>query len=258
MDVLSVNPKKASTLQEGIRMLGRMKTELLKLHVAFLQKLYVDPELERDIKTEFNKLYYDSHIFGKTWVNTSFLGVPIQKCVSDLWIYQEIITQRVPDLIIECGTANGGSALYLASLCDLVDNGEVLSIDIERKQGMPGIPEHKRITYLTGSSTSEGIISTIEASVTGTDRVMVILDSDHKKNHVLDELRSYQHFVTKNDYMIVEDTNINGHPVRSDFGPGPMEALDAFLRESADFIIDRDKEKFLVTFNPRGYLKKVR
>jgi cephalosporin hydroxylase len=58
--------------------------------------------------------------------------------------------------------------------------------------------------------------------------------------------------------MIVEDTNINGHPVRSDFGPGPMEALDAFLRESADFIIDRDKEKFLVTFNPRGYLKKVR
>ena len=89
------------------------------------------------------------------------------------------------------------------------------------------------------------------------DKVMVILDSDHHKEHVLNELRIYGKFVTKESYIIVEDTNINGHPVYPDFGPGPMEAVEEFLRENKNFVIDKTREKFYLTFNPRGYLKKI-
>lgn len=87
---------------------------------------------------------------------------------------------------------------------------------------------------------------------------MVILDSDHSQSHVAKELASYPEFVTRGSYLIVEDTAVNGHPVAREHGPGPMEALDDFLKTNNSFEIDRSREKFLLTFNPRGYLRKVK
>jgi cephalosporin hydroxylase len=89
---------------------------------------------------------------------------------------------------------------------------------------------------------------------------MVILDSDHSKDHVAKELELYHGFVTNGSYLVVEDSNLNGHPVYSGFGqgPGPMEALQEFLPKHPEFEIDKSKEKFLMSFNPNGYLKKVK
>ena len=87
---------------------------------------------------------------------------------------------------------------------------------------------------------------------------MVILDSDHKMEHVLRELDLYNQFVTKDSYLIVEDTNINGHPVKKEFGKGPMEAVDIFMKNNQEFYIDKSKEKYFLTFNPNGFLKKVK
>ncbi len=199
----------------------------------------------------FHRLYYESNAFTRT----SWLGVSALKCPLDLWIYQEIIHDLKPDLIIECGTASGGSALFLASICDLVGNGRVITIDIEDK---PGRPQHPRITYLHGSSISPAILEQVKSAVAEEDRALVLLDSDHRKDHVLAELRAYSSFVTSGSYLIVEDTNIGGHPVAPEAGPGPMEAVDAFLAENSAFVIDEGKEKFFLTFNPRGYLKRIK
>lgn len=218
-------------------------------------RVYIAPKLEKSIVDQFHKLYYDSHIFGKTWGNTFWMGIPIRKCPFDLWIYQEIIFKLKPDIIIECGTLYGGSVLFLASMCDLVDNGKVITIDIEDKEGRP---KHKRIKYLLGSSTSEKIVKQVRKLISDKDKIMVILDSDHHKEHVLNELRIYSEFVTKGSYIIVEDTNINDHPVLPTFGPGPMEAVGEFLKENKEFIVDRSKEKFYLTFNPKGYLRKIK
>lgn len=87
---------------------------------------------------------------------------------------------------------------------------------------------------------------------------MVILDSDHSKVHVLNELRIYSKLVTKGNYLIVEDTCINGHPVCQGFGPGPMEAVEEFLKENQDFVVDRTREKFYLTFNPKGGLRRIK
>ncbi len=205
--------------------------------------------VENPIATQFHQLYYDSAV----WMQTYWLGVPIQKCPLDMWIYQEIIFELRPDLIIECGTADGGSALYLASLCDLVQNGRILTIDIAAKPR----PQHPRITYLTGSSVAVDIYNAVRTAIRPGERVMVILDSDHSMGHVLNELRIYALLVTPGSYMIVEDTNINGHPVLPTFGPGPMEALQQFLAENPGFVPDKSREKFFVTFFPNGFLKKL-
>ena len=87
---------------------------------------------------------------------------------------------------------------------------------------------------------------------------MVILDSDHSFDHVLEEMNCYAPLVTKGSYLIVEDSNINGHPVRPNWGPGPMEAIEVFLQQNSEFISDRRCEKFLLTQNPRGYLQRVK
>jgi cephalosporin hydroxylase len=84
----------------------------------------------------------------------------------------------------------------------------------------------------------------------------VVLDSDHRADHVYKELLAYNGFVRSGDYLIVEDTNINGHPVIRDFGPGPMEALDLFLSQTSEFVIDERCQRFLMTLQPRGYLRR--
>lgn len=216
--------------------------------------------LSRETVENFHKLYYDSR--SQTWENTSWLGVPIWKCPLDLWVYQEIIHDVRPDIIIESGTAHGGSALFLASMCDLMNKGKVVTIDIAntpygKDSDNPARPQHSRIKYLIGSSTSEDIVEEIRKMVGDRDRVLVILDSDHSMKHVVSELEIYSKFVTKGSYMIVEDTNINGHPVCREFGPGPMEAIDKFLADNKNFVVDKNKEKFFMTFNPKGYLCRV-
>jgi cephalosporin hydroxylase len=237
------------------KFLRRLKNEVMTLRKVIYHRIYISHKLEKNIVDQFHKFYYDAHIFGGTWANTYWLGVPTEKCPLDLWIYQEIIFEVKPDVIIECGTGGGGSALFLANMCDLVDNGRVISIDIEYREDRP---KHERITYLIGSSTSEEIVRKVEGLIGEGDKVMVILDSDHHKEHVLKELKIYSKFVTKGSYLIVEDTNINGHPVAPDFGPGPMEAVEEFLKENKSFIIDKTREKFYLTFNPKGYLKRIK
>jgi len=144
--------------------------------------------------------------------------------------------------------------LFLASMCDLVNNGKVITIDIEDRKDRP---QHERIVYLLGSSISKEIVSQVKGLISDKDKVMVILDSDHHKEHVLNEIRIYHKLLTKGNYLIVEDTNINNHPVYPEFGPGPMEAVEEFLKENREFVADKNREKFYLTFNPKGYLIKI-
>src|SRR5215203_3701979 len=202
---------------------------------------------------QFHALYYDRN--EQTWGNTFWLGHHVLKCPLDLWTYQEILHEVQPELIIETGTYQGGSALFLASICDLLGRGEVLTIDVDRREDRP---RHPRITYLTGSSTSHAVLRQVRRRARDRSHVLVILDSGHARKHVLAELRAYAPLVTPGSYLVVEDTNLNGHPVYEAFGPGPMEAVQDFLKERDDFEVDRSREKFLFTFNPGGWLRKRR
>lgn len=200
----------------------------------------------------FHQIYY--HASHQTWNETYWMGVPTLKCPLDMWVYQEIIYETRPDLIIETGTYHGGSALYMAMICDAIGSGKVVTIDVLKRDPQP---EHSRLEYILGSSTSTEVVSQVESMITEDTKVMVILDSEHKKEHVLHELAIYSEYVKKGDYLIVEDTNINGHPVRPSWGAGPMEAVEEFMRTNYDFEIDKSREKFLMTQNPRGFLKKI-
>ena len=204
---------------------------------------------------DFHHLYYDGPgdtgpIFARTyWFNTLCL-----KCPLDLWVYQEIIAETTPSLIIETGTYAGGSALFMAHMLDILGHGEVISIDIDDNFTRPA---HPRITYVKGSSTDAALIKSLLQDRSEKESRLVILDSDHHKNHVLTELELFAPHVNAGNYIITEDTNVNGHPAYPSFGEGPFEAVEEFLRRNQNFIADETREKFLMTFNPRGYLKRI-
>ncbi len=218
---------------------------------GYLANLSAD---DRETVDQFLTLYYNARYSNLTWGNTMWRGVKTLRCPLDLWLYQEIIFETRPDLIVEAGTANGGGALYLASMCEMLAHGQVVSIDLRHP---PALPKHPRLTYLTGSSVAPEIVAAVKARANDAKQVLVILDSDHTMPHVLAELRAYAPLVRIGGYLIVEDTIVSGHPVRADFGPGPMEAIEEFLADRSDWVIDRTKEKFLLSFNRNGYLKRI-
>lgn len=222
---------------------------ILKIIQARLNRLF---HPKREVVDRFHSDYY----YSKKWAETYWMGKHVFKCPLDLWIYQEIIFEIKPDLIIESGTYHGGSALFFAHMLDVIGKGEVVTIDVDR---MPDMPVHDRIKYLEGSSISDEVVAKISESAKGKKTVMVFLDSDHKKEHVIQELNIYHKFVTPGSYLIVEDSNLNGHPIYTGFGvgPGPMEAIEEFLPSHPEFQIDKSREKFLLTFNPNGFLKKL-
>lgn len=219
--------------------------------------------MSKEIINKFHQQYYYSGV----WANdTKWMGIPVQKCPLDLWIYQELIFELRPDLIIETGTCYGGSALFMAHMCDLVGYGSIITIDINSTNIRT--KNNERIHYLNGSSIDDVILNTVAKHAKGRSIdimanrfgnppiIMVILDSDHSKDYVLKEMECYAPFVTKGSYMIVEDSDVNGHPICSDHGPGPAEAIIEFLKTHPEFEVDRSCEKFLMTQNPGGYLRK--
>ena len=213
------------------------------------------PDVETTVR-DFNRIFYDGPQAAPLFKTTSWLGVNAQKCPMDTWIYQEILWEKRPELIVETGVFAGGSTLFLASMFDLIGAGEVLAIDITLRYVDERVPRHPRIRLVEGNSIDPAIASQVRAACRGR-RTMVILDSDHTRAHVAAELAIYAPLVTPGQYLIVEDTNINGHPVYESFGPGPHEAVQEFLRHHGGWTVDRSRERLLVTFNPAGYLLRV-
>lgn len=208
------------------------------------------------VVARFNQIYYDS----KVWRRTSYLGIPIQQFPTDLWMIQEVLWEVKPDLIIETGTYNGGSTLFFADTIGRInETGAVVSVDIDPQIQQASLFDSfkKRIEVFKGDSVSPEIIEAIRRRAID-KKVLVTLDSLHTKEHVLDELNAYAPFVSLGSYLIVQDTNINGHPVYDEFGPGPMEAVREFLKTHANFVVDPGRERFLLTAYPSGYLKRVK
>ena len=202
------------------------------------------------------KWYFESNI----WKNLRYRGVRTLKLPLDMWNYQEILFERNIHWVIETGTRHGGSALYFADLLAAASReGGVISIDITHEALDPLAAEHPRVRLLLGDSASESIRQQAMALVPGERRggLLLILDSDHTASHVLRELEAWVPHLRRGDYLIVEDTIVNGHPVRPEFGPGPYEAIAEYVDRHPDRLQrdDAREGKFGCTFAVRGYFE---
>lgn len=236
-----------------------------------------DKEREQNIKnlSKDNAL----HILSKKWIidssdhkysyNFTWLGRPIIQFPQDIIAIQEIIWSIKPDLIIETGIAHGGGLILYASILELIGKGKVVGIDIDiRKHNRKEIEKHplsKRIKMIEGSSIDEETIRQVCRLTRNKKTILVILDSNHTKDHVLAELNRYSTFVTKDSYLVVFDTIIDDLPDRFfdskpwDRNNNPKLAVHEFLKNNDRFMIDKKLEnKLMITVAPDGYLKCIK
>lgn len=222
----------------------------------------------RKLKQTALNFFVDSAKYNYSY-NFAWLGRPIIQYPQDIVAMQEIIWEVKPDLIIETGIAHGGSLIFYASMLELLGKGKVLGIDIDiRKHNKKEIEKHKmfkRIKMIEGSSTDEKVIKEIKKIIKKHKKVLVCLDSLHTHNHVLRELELYSPFVSKGSYMVVFDTIIEYAPKGFyssrpwDKGNNPKTAVDKFLKNNKNFIIDKKiEDKLLITVAPGGYLKRIK
>ena len=179
-----------------------------------------------------------------------FLGVLTWQNPFDVWITQEILFELTPDFVVETGTFRGGSALLWATFLQQINpEARVITIDIKDKRASPA-REHplakSTVDFLLGSSTDPRVVSEVKRRVMG-KRVVVILDSLHTIEHVRAELEAYAPIVPVGSYIIVQDTRV-----------GPSEAVHQFLADRDDFVIDKSRERLLITNNFDGFLKRVK
>jgi len=199
-------------------------------------------------------LYHQKNIvFDKV----SSMGAKALKNPFDMWIYQEIIYEVKPDIIIEIGSYEGGSTLYFAHLLDILKKGNVISVEINRSRYKA---KHERIIEVTGDSSSPEVLKKV-AELCKDKTVLVIHDGDHRKKQVLKDLNNYSEFVSVGSYLIVEDGNVDLFKPGDGLGwmePGPLAATDQFLRENLNFKPDRERERYILTYNPKGFLKRIK
>jgi len=200
--------------------------------------------------------------------NFSWMGRPIIQFPQDMIAMQEIIWAVQPDIIVETGIAHGGSLVFYASMLELIGKGHVLGVDIDiRQHNREAIETHpmsKRIQMIQGSSIDPAIVEQVRQRVEG-KKVLVVLDSNHTHEHVLQELRAYAPMASVGSYCVVMDTVVEDMPVDAfpdrpwGKGDNPKTAVWAYLEENRDFEIDQAVHgKLLITVAPDGYLRRVR
>jgi cephalosporin hydroxylase len=185
--------------------------------------------------------------------HTTYFGVIALKNPLDFWIYQELIHRLKPDVIVEIGNYCGGGTLALAHLCELIGKGRVIGVDLDHTRVPDVVRNHPRITLITGEARES--FQSVAQQIGHDEQALIIEDSLHTFENTLQVLRTYSALIRPGGYFIVED-GICHHGLDIGPNPGPFEAIAAFTEENPAFVIDRSLENFLITWNPKGFLRR--
>ncbi len=196
----------------------------------------------------------------------TWLGVPIIQIPEDILMVQELIWKVRPDVVVESGVAHGGALILYASLFELMGRGRVIGIDVEiRKYNRLAIQSHPmsdRITLIERSSTDDDTLQEVRALIRPDETVLVMLDSNHSRAHVRDELERYAPLVAPGSYVVVFDSVMtmvhdapNGQPSWAD--DNPLAAVEDFLAAHPEFVQDRGYERLRATYCRGGFLRRL-
>jgi len=224
------------------------------MYMNLIKRIYARLGFFRSAGTRYHLWYYRNRIYN----TTTWVGVKTLKTPTDMWNYQEILHSLEPALVIEFGTRYGGSALFLAVVMRQIGNRfKLLSVDIDAETVSEQLRNDADIELMIMSSLDRRVaerIANLRTEYPGP--AFVILDSDHSKTHVIAEMKTLRPLLVSGDYLIVEDSNVNGHPVEPSHGPGPFEAINEYFQQyPEDYRHDAAREaKFGFSFATRGFL----
>lgn len=201
----------------------------------------------------------------KVMYEPTWLGIPIIQFPEDILMMQELIWKVRPDVIVEAGVAHGGSAVFYASILEIIGKGRIIGVDVEIRQynkvAIKSHPMSKRIQLIEGSSVDKAVFKKIVSLIKKGEKVLVVLDSNHSYEHVKKELNLYYGIVSNDSYLVAMD---GAQGLVWDIPSGkkewkednPLRAINEFLNEHSDWEADPNFNRLPVTSNPNGYLKR--
>ena len=240
------------------------KDEFLKINEQAAYAMSQDKQLQSKALEVLVEADHHRWIHQSNWMGEPLLNLP-----QDMFAIQDIIWRTRPDFIIEVGVAWGGGMLFEATLLEILGGKKVIGIDIfipdDLRQRLASHGKlSERIELIEGSSTSSDTLSKVTDLLNGSRKVLVILDSYHTHEHVLNELRAYAPFIEKGQYLICGDTVVERIPEQvhrnRPWGPGnnPATAVTEFLSETKRFVVDEKiDQRLLLSCHPGGYLQAV-
>jgi cephalosporin hydroxylase len=213
------------------------------------------PEQPVPVPDDLTAAAVEAYWASLDWQRTRWLGQVIETTPGDLVAYQELLADVRPDWVVDVGTGTGARAHFLATICDLLGHGRVVTIGERRPADLP---DHPRLELVTGRPHQPDGFAAVRA-VTGDDaRALVVLGEWKGHRRTVAAFAGYQSLVPIGSYVVVEGTVVNGHPVWTGFGPGPSEAVGEIVRDHPEFVADRSREHGLVSFARGGFLRRVR
>jgi cephalosporin hydroxylase len=238
------------------------RKEFEALRISSAEEMAADEALQADALKVLVRA--DQH----RWIHqTNWFGEPILNLPQDLFALQEIIFNTRPKFIIESGVAWGGSLLFYSTLMEALGGERIIGIDtfmpddLKQRLASHGTLS-ERLTLIHGSSVEPDILQQVKHIVGCCRDVMVVLDSFHTHDHVLEELRLYSPLVGSGHYLVCGDTIVEDIPEQTHrsrpwgHGNNPQTALRQFMTENDRFEVDKTlNNKLLLTCNPEGYLK---
>jgi cephalosporin hydroxylase len=219
-------------------------------------------ELALNLQIELDKYKYG--------YSFSWCGIPVIRLPDDIIVFQELVWDLDPRVIVEIGVARGGSVILSSSLLHLLGNeGRVFGLDIDiRGHNRIAIEKHRlsrNVTLIEGDSTSPQIVANLKSQLGQEHIDILVLDSNHSHEHVYKELNAYADLVRIGGYIVLPDTVIEYFPKGYyspsrpwDVGNNPMTALELFLGENPNFKIDEVRSsKAAISESPKGYIVRV-
>ena len=200
-------------------------------------------------------MFFDVNTISEGHHKVTYRWIKTIKCPFDYVIYQMLLFDVKPDLIIEIGTNHGGAALYMANMLDIIGEGEIHTIDIKEYEINDLVKNHPRIKRFLGGYENYDL-----NLAKGFNRVMVIDDGSHTYDDVMSALEIFKDIVSVGSYFIVEDGALDKIGLGPQYGGGPNKAIFEFLDSNPDYVIDKTLCNFFgtnATFNTNGYLKKI-
>jgi len=217
-----------------------------------MQKPNMEDSLSMSIK---EWLYYHQN---NVHFNQKYRGLNMIKNPFDLIIYEELFWEIKPTVVIEIGNRHGGFSLWLRDRMNIVGvDGKIITIDIEPlADGNFSDYKSEKFISIVGDCNSVDTIEQVKKNIGKDDTVMIIEDSSHTFNNTYKALENYKNIVTVGSYLIIEDGICD--VIDLGVNPGPMKAVEEWIKTNDDFQIDRSRERYIMTYNPKGYLKKLK
>ena len=219
-------------------------------------------EVARDLRNSYNAMRRGQRIGGfdilgiySGHFNVKYRGVPALKCPFDYVLYQMLISEIQPDLVIEIGTSNGGTTLYIADIMETIGHGTIHTIDIDNRASQL-TTSHSRVKLFHDGWKGYNL-----DEAKGFSKILIIDDASHTYADVLESMRKFSPLVSVGSYFIVEDSIVTRIERDTALQGGPLKAIHEFLETNTDFQIDRKYCDFFgknATFNPDGYLKRTK